>query len=267
MVQSPNSSAIPSPPRRSPAQSDFRRAPHRRLAKRRLANAGLLSAALLLSARCATISHGTTQPILVESDPSGAVVSLSCVQGSVPNLGSTPVTIDVERKSKSCAIGVEKPGYEPTHVPLQRTFSGAYVGNLLVGGVVGLVADAADGAMYKQGPSVVRVSLVELSRPPVVELDRQPVVTLPGPEPQTQKRMLQDREGRDVAWMADDGSEVASCTLVGKYDANEVTSEGRAAIADQVVRMGGDTLFNPNGGAMFDIYRCGSEAGVAQKAP
>jgi hypothetical protein len=234
---------------------------------RNLSRIGLLAVALSASARCATVAHGTTQPIRVESDPPGAAVSLNCVQGSIPNLGTTPVTIDVQRKSKSCAVGISKEGYLPTNVPLQRTFSGVYVGNLLVGGVVGLVADAADGAMYKQGPSVVRVSLVELSRPPVVELSRQPVTTAPAPEPQTKSRMLQDRNGRDVAWMADEEADVAACTLVGKYDANEVTSEGRAAIADEVLKVGGDALFNPNGGALFDIYRCGFEHGVAQRSP
>lgn len=218
--------------------------------------APLLALALLGSARCATIAHGTTEPIRVESDPPGAVVSVSCVHNSITNAGTTPITIDVERKSKSCAIEIAKEGYVPANVPLQRTFSGVYVGNLLVGGVVGLVADAADGAMYKQGPSVVRVSLVAVGRPPVV--------TLPAPEPQARRRMLKDRDGRDVAWMADDDSELAACARVGTYDTGQVTSEGRAAIADAVLRAGGDTLFNPNGGAVFDIYRCGAGSGIAQ---
>ena len=113
--------------------------------------------ALLASARCATIKHGTTQPILVESDPSGAVISLKCDKDSIPNLGSTPITIQVNRKSKSCAIGVQKDGYVPASVLLHRTVSGAYAGNLVLGGAVGLVADAADGAMYKQEPAVVQV--------------------------------------------------------------------------------------------------------------
>jgi hypothetical protein len=219
--------------------------------------AALLAASLLGAARCATVAHGTTQRIEVESNPAGAVVSLSCVEGSVPNLGVTPIGIDVQRKSKSCAVEIAKEGYFPVNVPLQRTFSGVYVGNLLVGGVVGLVADAASGAMYKQGPPIVRVDLVPQSR--------QPVVTVPGPEPQTRRRMLKDRNGTDVAWMADDPTELAPCARVGKYDASQVTSEGRADIADAVVRTGGDTVFNPNGGAMFDIYRCGSESGVAQR--
>ena len=46
-----------------------------------------------------------------------------------------------------------------------------------------------------------------------------------------------------------------------------MTSEGRAAIADEVVRVGGDTLFNPNGGTLFGIYRCGPGSGIAQKSP
>ena len=202
----------------------------------------------ITSVRCATIKHGTTQPILVESDPSGAAVSLKCDKDSIPNLGSTPTTIQVSRKSKSCAIGVQKDGYVPANVLLHRTISGAYAGNLVLGGAVGLVADAADGAMYDQEPKAVRVKLEEL--------DRQPITTLPAPVPQN-RRMLQDRSGRDVA----------PCRQIGSYDANEVSSEGRAAIADEVLRVGGDTLFNPNGGALFGIYRCGPESGIAVKSP
>jgi hypothetical protein len=265
MVQTPVT-AIPVPP-----SSIFRRSlspfgPR----VTRLSRAALLAAVLLVSVRCATVAHGTTQAIRVESEPPGAVVSLNCVENSVPLLGRTPITIQVQRKSKSCAVGLAKEGYVPTTVPLQRTLSGVYIGNLLVGGVVGLVADAADGAMYKQGPPVVHVTLVELSRPPVVEMSPQPVVTLPAqeaPASQTRKHMLQDRDGRDVAWMADDEGAVASCTRVGTYDANQIGPEGRASIADEVVRVGGDTLFNPKGGAVFDIYRCGAESGVAQRAP
>ena len=228
------------------------------LVSHRALRAVVLATSLLATVRCATVAHGTTQSIQVDSNPPGAVVSLDCVQGSVPNLGVTPTAIDVQRKSKSCAIGIAKEGYFPVNVPLQRTFSGVYVGNLLVGGVVGLVADAADGAMYKQGPAVVRVDLVPASR--------QPVVTLPEPEPQAGRgRMLQDRNGRDVARMADDPDELTACTRVGTYDSNQVTSEGRAAIADEVVKVGGDTVFAPSGGAILDIYRCGAAPGVAQQ--
>src|SRR4051812_32400914 len=173
--------AIPSPGRSAWSQ-------------RRAAPFGVLLLALLASARCATVAHGTTQPILVESDPSGAVISLKCDKDSIPNLGSTPTTIQVSRKSKSCAIGIQKDGYVPANVLLHRTVSGAYAGNLVLGGAVGLVADAADGAMYKQEPTMIQVKLEAR--------DRQPVTTLPAPIPQN-RRMLQDRSGHDVAWMAD----------------------------------------------------------------
>src|SRR5215831_9074037 len=73
----------------------------------------LLAIALLGTTRCATIAHGTTEPIHVESDPPGAVVSLNCVEGSITNAGTTPVTIDVLRKSKSCAFEIAKEGYIP----------------------------------------------------------------------------------------------------------------------------------------------------------
>ena len=251
MAQVPQPPAIVGPARRSASI-------------RRTSVPALLAVALLASARCATIAHGTTEGIQVESDPPGAVVSLNCVQNSITNVGTTPVTVEVQRKSKSCAIEIAKEGYLPAHVPLQRTFSGVYVGNLLVGGVVGLVADAASGAMYNQGPSVVRVNLVAASRPPVVTLPSPQPEAEPQTQTQTQRRTLKDREGREVAWLADDGRELAACAHVGRYDASQVTSEGRAAIADEVLRLGGDTLFNPNGGTVFDIYRCGAESGIAQ---
>jgi hypothetical protein len=274
----------------------------------------------ILSARCATVAHGTTQSIQVDSNPPGAEVALSCVQGSIPNVGSTPVTVEVQRKSKSCALAIAKDGYIPVTVPLHRTFSGAYVGNLLVGGVVGLVADAASGAMYKQGPSRIRVDLIARSAPPVVVVpggepppapapsevaavleaqpqsapEPQPQAAPPAPapgadtqvepppavaaappletqpEPQAeppQRRILMDRRGRDVAWMASSESELTFCTRLGSYDVQQAASDQSEAVADEVVRRGGDTVFRPEGGTRFDIYRCGSESGVAPGTP
>ena len=268
----------------------------------------LLALLPLFAARCATVAHGTTQRNEVESNPPGADVALSCVQGSIPNVGSTPVAVEVQRKSKSCALAIAKDGYIPVTVPLHRTFSGAYVGNLLVGGVVGLVADAASGAMYKQGPSVVRVDLTARSAPPVVtvpvpgdqpaptaisQAEPQPpapqVAAAPEPEPQAEppaaanvdpepqvpppaiasaaplepqpgpeRHILMDRRGRDIAWMASNERELASCTRLGSYDVRQVGSERPEGVADEVLRVGGDTVFRPDGGTRFDIYRCGS---------
>jgi hypothetical protein len=308
MVENPRPSTMHSDSPSVPSTVPIPRRPQRHL------RILLLLLAIAFSARCATVAHGTTQSIQVESNPPGAAVSLSCVQGSVPNYGSTPVTIEVQRKSKSCAISLQKDGYVPVTVPLHRTFSGVYVGNLLVGGVVGLVADAASGAMYKQGPNVVRVDLPVRSSPPVVTVpasseapapsvaaiapteseappaadpppseapaeasvvppETPPVASAPDTEPQTsppaasaasgtdpmsQRRILMDRRGRDVAWVASDESELSRCTELGTYEVGQAGSDRPEAVADEVVRVGGDTVFKRNGGTRFDIYRCGA---------
>jgi hypothetical protein len=113
----------------------------------------------VLVSGCASIVHQTTQQIPVKSDPPGASVTVAC--GDVFNDPKlvTPTVVTVHRKSYACSIGLSKEGYEPSQIALARTLSGWYVANILFGGIIGFIVDAANGAMYNRTPGEVSVTL------------------------------------------------------------------------------------------------------------
>ncbi|MCU1350137.1 MAG: hypothetical protein JWO56_3167 [Acidobacteria bacterium] len=118
-------------------------------------------AALSLGA-CASIVHQTTQQIQVKSEPAGAAVTVAC--GDVHNDPKlvTPAFVTVHRKPDHCTISLAKDGYKPAEVSLGKTMSPLYLGYILFGGIIGLVVDAANGAMYNRTPAELDVKLPEL---------------------------------------------------------------------------------------------------------
>lgn len=76
----------------------------------------VLLAACAISSGCATAINGTTQRVAVASNPPGAQVYLR----DAP-VGVTPAFVDVPRRDPDLQLRLEKEGYEPTVVPLQRS--------------------------------------------------------------------------------------------------------------------------------------------------
>ncbi len=117
---------------------------------------GLLVVAALCTlavSGCATIIHGSSQSIAIQSNPSGATVSVNGMRSA-----QTPATLSLDRKiPHSLEITLE--GYRPFQMQLQRGTSGWVWGNLVFGGLIGLVVDASSGALYKLTPEQVNAQL------------------------------------------------------------------------------------------------------------
>jgi hypothetical protein len=126
----------------------------------------LAAVVLLFSVGCASIVHQTTQQIPVKSEPAGAAVTVAC--GDVQNDPKlvTPTVVTVHRKPEHCVIGLTKDGYQSSEVALKKAFSGWYIGNLLFGGIIGFIVDAANGAMWNRAPAQVDVTLQEAPTTP-----------------------------------------------------------------------------------------------------
>src|SRR5262249_15581429 len=112
-------------------------------------------------AGCATVTRGTTEQIQVLSTPSQAQVTTS-IGNSCP---STPCTFEVSRKSEF-TVTVRKDGYQEVSIPVSTKIAGSgaagFAGNILLGGVVGMGADAATGATLDHFPNPVNVTLVPI---------------------------------------------------------------------------------------------------------
>lgn len=117
----------------------------------------LLTASLLTG--CASIIHGSKQDVRVTSNPSGAVVRVNLNNQAT----TTPGVLTLNRKEIGYVLTFEKQGYKPVEVSLRRTVDGWLFGNVLFGGVVGIVIDFASGSAYKLTPTEVEVVLGDQS--------------------------------------------------------------------------------------------------------
>lgn len=116
--------------------------------------------AILIAATCsgcATIVSSSTQPIQFTTLPSGASV---IVDGM--HLGTTPGTYALER-GVDHIVELNLAGFEPASMQLRREINGWVWGNIVFGGVIGVVVDVATGAIYKLTPEAVEASLGESS--------------------------------------------------------------------------------------------------------
>jgi PEGA domain len=117
----------------------------------------LVAPLFILTQGCASIIKGTTQPIPIASDPSGADILLD---GKA--MGQTPKTLALKRKG-TYVITIQKPGFEQQSVPIVRNIGGAVWGNAIAGGLIGWGVDAASGAQYNLSPESVSVKLLPVN--------------------------------------------------------------------------------------------------------
>jgi hypothetical protein len=118
----------------------------------------LLFLSVLILNSCATITRGVHEKLKVQSDPSGATVTLSTGEKGV-----TPATFVEKRRRDTFTVTVSKAGYVSQTVTVQSKAGGtggtAMAGNLLLGGAIGMGVDAGTGAYDSLYPNPVSVKL------------------------------------------------------------------------------------------------------------
>jgi hypothetical protein len=103
---------------------------------------------------CATITGGTgPQKIKVASNPPRATV---VVDGRP--CAMTPTVLRLDRKVVH-QILLEKDGYMPTETDLKPTINPWIFGNVVVGGLIGVVVDLATDSERRLSPGTVDVDL------------------------------------------------------------------------------------------------------------
>lgn len=133
----------------------------------KLAAIGRLMAVVALglaASACATVVGGTTQDVLVESQPSGAECKIDRLGANIGVVKPTPGRVNIARSKDNVIVSCTQEGYEQSNEVLISSFTGATVGNLLLGGLVGVVVDAASGANNKY-PDRVLIVLTPASFP------------------------------------------------------------------------------------------------------
>lgn len=125
---------------------------------------------------CATVTRGTSETFIVTTEPAGATVRLSTGETC-----TTPCAVEKRRKH-GFDVEIEREGYEPVATRVLPQVSGAgatgMAGNVLIGGVVGLIVDASTGAAKDLSPNPLAVTLVALPSGDVeVEVDDSVIVS------------------------------------------------------------------------------------------
>jgi hypothetical protein len=107
---------------------------------------------------CATVTSGTTQTISVVSEPAGASCEMRRDGALLMSLQSAPQAVVVPRSKATIELTCKRVDHEPTTEMVESQFSGATMGNVLAGGLIGIAIDAASGANNFY-PAEVRVVL------------------------------------------------------------------------------------------------------------
>ncbi len=107
--------------------------------------------AMLAMGGCATVTRGSSDAWVVNTDPSGAKVETT----NGHQCASTPCSIKMKRKSEFTTI--TKPGYKTATVQVTHKTANAgaagVAGNVLLGGVIGLGVDMYSGASQDLTPN------------------------------------------------------------------------------------------------------------------
>lgn len=119
----------------------------------------LLAVGLLGLGGCATIVSGTTQTIGVNTDPEGADCQFTRKGKLVGRVNPTPGTVQMGKDYESVAVLCRKEGFDDTAGVIGSEFQAMTLGNILLGGVIGVVVDVASGAMMKY-PETVTFTLI-----------------------------------------------------------------------------------------------------------
>lgn len=71
--------------------------------------------------------------------------------------------LNMKRKRKGREVKLVLDGYETFYLRMQRTWNPWILGNILLGGLIGLSVDAISGAMYEIYPDHINAELKKAS--------------------------------------------------------------------------------------------------------
>ena len=137
--------------------------------RRALIHASLCAILALLSG-CATLTKGTSQTVTVNTDPTGATCTLTRDAQPLAVVNPTPGSIPISKGAGTVAIICKRSGYLEAAGAMTSEFQAMTFGNILFGGLIGVVVDAASGATHEY-PAMVTITMIPEEFPTVAERD------------------------------------------------------------------------------------------------
>lgn len=123
--------------------------------KKLLRVGGLAFLSVTLLSGCASIVSKSSYPVVVDSNPEGATVSIRNAAGHTVHSGTTPMTVSLGAgagyfRGSNYTVHFQKDGFSPATSQIQRNVDGWYFGNFIFGGLIGMiVVDPITGAMWR----------------------------------------------------------------------------------------------------------------------
>lgn len=115
----------------------------------------LVAAIVTTQTGCASIVSHRSQDFKVHSTPSGADVYIDGAK-----MGQTPVITSLRRKERH-EVRIVKKGYLDETRSTKRGFNWWFTGNIIFGGIIGIIVDFCTGAVYTIQPEDMNVALTE----------------------------------------------------------------------------------------------------------
>ena len=125
----------------------------------------ILTALSLISlTACSSIIEGTSQEIVINTNPAGADCSLERGGISIARVNPTPGAATIKKTKYDITIRCNKDGFEEATFLNHSGSAGATFGNIVAGGGIGWAIDSAAGADNKYD-SPVNITLVKADKP------------------------------------------------------------------------------------------------------
>lgn len=114
----------------------------------------LYACAALLLGGCATLTTSSSQTVTVMTDPAGAACTFKREGQVVGIVNPTPGSLMVSKSHTAIDVACVKEGYVDATGTVGSKFQAMTLGNILFGGIIGIVVDAASGATAEYEPQI-----------------------------------------------------------------------------------------------------------------
>jgi len=104
--------------------------------------------AVLVLPGCATVFEGTSDSVTVNTTPPGATCNVDRNGQRLGTVSPTPGSLSFSKSKNDLNVSCTLRNHLPAQVTVAPKFVGTTFANVLLGGVVGVVADAASGANF-----------------------------------------------------------------------------------------------------------------------
>lgn len=116
----------------------------------------LAAASVLTMTGCATVVSGTQQSVFIDTPyVEGAECKLQDSKHGNWYLPATPGAVTVLKGNGPMNVICKKTGYQTATVSADDEFAGATLGNIILGGGIGVFVDAASGAAQKYPDKII----------------------------------------------------------------------------------------------------------------